>query len=254
MIKPGQALVRALGVHDGDLVALVGGGGKSSLLFALGEAYPRPTVLSTTTRIFSAQTRLAPCLSLAKIAAGRGQGRDLLSEMLAEHGRCLVIGELSGQKATGVAPDLPARWLSRPDVALVVVEADGARMRPLKAPAAHEPALPASATLLVVMAGIDALGRPVEEVAHRPELVCELAGLQPGDAVSEEAMALLLTHPDGGLKGLPDQTRCVVAINKVDGEGQLEAGRRLAGLILRAPQVERVLLLSLQCGRVDVVE
>lgn len=248
--ESGRQLVRALELQTGDLVALVGGGGKSSLLFACGTAFPGTAIMTTTTRIFSSQSRLAPCLSLNDIAAGQAKGRDRLAEMLAEHRRCLVIGEEQGEKAAGVPPELPAHWLHRPDVDLVVVEADGSRMRPVKAPAAHEPVIPEGTTLLVVVAGIDALHKPVSLVAHRPELVSELTGLQPNDPLTAEALALLLTHPAGGLKGMPAQSRCLVAINKVDSTASAQAGRTLAALIMRSGRVRRVVLLSLRYGRV----
>ena len=44
-------------------------------------------------------------------------------------------------------------------------------MRPVKAPAAHEPVIPLEATLVVPVVGLDALEGPIDEVAHRPELV-----------------------------------------------------------------------------------
>jgi molybdenum cofactor cytidylyltransferase len=247
--------VQALDLRDGDLVALVGGGGKSSLLFALGTAFPRPTVMTTTTRIFSAQSRLAPCLTMVELAQGEVNGRDRMGELLAVHGRCLIIGDQLGEKAAGVPPELPAQWLARTDVSLVVVEADGSRMRPIKAPAEHEPVIPEGTTLLIAVAGIDALGRPVEQAAHRPERFCGLTGLQPRDVISEEAMVVLLTHPAGGRKGLPESARFMVVINKVESAQQRVAGRRVAKLILRSARVQRVVLLSLRGGRVvDVVE
>ncbi len=132
-------LIEAFDLQPRDLVALVGGGGKSSLLFALGRQWPGRAVLTTTTRLFRAQTSLAAAaLPLADI--------DRLDEVLAAAGSCLVVGETAGDKVLGVPADLPARWLDRPAIDLVVVEADGSRQRPVKAPAAHEPVLPTGTT------------------------------------------------------------------------------------------------------------
>ena len=48
-----QGLVAALGLSDtSGVVSIVGGGGKSSLMFALAEALPGRVVMTTTTRIF----------------------------------------------------------------------------------------------------------------------------------------------------------------------------------------------------------
>jgi len=51
----------------------------------------------------------------------------------------------------------------------VLVEADGAAGRPLKAWAAWEPVIPGQTCLLVVMAGASGLGRPLTPAwVHRP--------------------------------------------------------------------------------------
>jgi probable selenium-dependent hydroxylase accessory protein YqeC len=103
-------LPAALGLGCGpELVAFVGGGGKTSLLFALAVALPGRVVITTTTRIFAAQMRLAPAVVYA-------DDLSRLGELLDAHGRCLVVGHVDGEKARGVSPDLPARLLARPDV------------------------------------------------------------------------------------------------------------------------------------------
>jgi molybdenum cofactor cytidylyltransferase len=168
MTTAGWSLAAALGIGDApELVALVGGGGKTSLLFALAAELPGRVVITTTTRIFDAQMSRAPAVVYAN---------DLspLGEALAAHGHCLVVGRVEGDKALGVPPDLPAQLLARPDVDAVLVEADGSRMRPIKAPADHEPVIPSGTTLLVPVAGIEALEGPLGEVAHRAEKIREI--------------------------------------------------------------------------------
>ena len=60
-------IVEALGLApNGELVAIVGGGGKSSLMFELAERLPGRGVMTTTTRIFSEQMSSAvECCTLA---------------------------------------------------------------------------------------------------------------------------------------------------------------------------------------------
>lgn len=162
------SLRAALGIGERpELVAFVGGGGKTSLMFALAAELPGRTVVTTTTRIFAAQMKLAPAVVFA-------DDLSRLDEILATHGCCLVVGRVEGEKAFGVDPHLPASLLARPDVDFVLVEADGSRMRPIKAPAGHEPVIPPETTLLVPVAGIDALDGPLDIVAHRPEKIREI--------------------------------------------------------------------------------
>jgi molybdenum cofactor cytidylyltransferase len=239
-------LLAAFGLSDSpELIAIVGGGGKSSLLFALGRALPGRVVLTTTTRIFAAQVQLADAVcELENLAA--------LGELLERYGRVLVIGNVEGEKAFGVPPELPAQLLARPDIDYVVVEADGSRMRPIKAPAAHEPAIPPETSLVIPLVGIDALDGPIEAVGHRPELVLSVIGrgeaagrkidggeqiahpaASPVQRLSVEEVARLITHPQGGMKGVPEGARVIPLINKVETEDQLRAARQIAHHILR---------------------
>ena len=248
-------LPAALGLGPGPaLVAFVGGGGKTSLMFALAAALPGRVVITTTTRIFAAQMRLAPAVVYA-------DDLSRLGEMLDVHGRCLVVGRVDGEKARGVDPDLPTRLLARPDVDAVLVEADGSRMRPVKAPAEHEPVIPPETTLVVPVAGLDALEGPIEAVAHRAELVKRITSEEPGSVPSPfgrglgrgsaagqqewltpTGLARVLTHPEGGLKGVPDGARVVPFLNKVESAARLDAARAAARLMLGEPRVDRVVL------------
>lgn len=239
------SLVEAFGLSEpGQLLAIVGGGGKSSLMFALARQLPGQVVMTTTTRIFAGQAQAAP----AALVAGQPRAAPWpeLAQALARHGRCLVTGPIQGDKATGVPLALPGRLLARPDVDYVLVEADGSRMRPVKAPAGHEPVIPPEATLVTPAAGIDALDGPIEQVAHRPQLVAALTGLREQDRLAPDSLARLLTDPSGGLKGAPERARVVPLLNKVESQAQWAAARRTAQHILKSGRVERVVLGALR--------
>jgi probable selenium-dependent hydroxylase accessory protein YqeC len=99
----------------------------------------------------------------------------------------------------------------------LLIEADGSRMRPLKAPGEHEPPIPAFATQVVVVAGLTALGQPLtSDWVHRPERFAALSGLEMGQAITSEAVARALSHLSGGLKNIPAGARRVVLLNQAD--------------------------------------
>lgn len=237
-------LMDALGIGERELVALVGSGGKTSLLFALATeltAAGRGVVLTTTTRIATAEVERVPTVYLT------GHLPDRRSDRLKTP--CLVIGATGTEKAKSVPLELPRRLLARPEVDAVLVEADGAKMLPVKAPAAHEPAVPPGTTLFVVLMGIDALDGPLHTVAHRPHLVSALTGRAESEHLRPADAATLLTHPRGGLKKIPPGARVVIFINKVETTAQMENAVQIAERVAVHPRVERVVLGALQTGR-----
>ena len=238
--------------RPGELIALVGGGGKTSLMFALARSLGRGIVTTTTTRIFAAQMKLAPAVCQMEIDKAREVDGVILrplselDEMLATHGQCLIVGKVSGEKAAGLLPEVPARLLARPSVKSIVVEADGSRMRPCKVPAAHEPVIPDNATMVIPVAGIDAVGGRLDKVAHRPELVTALTGLPPSELMTAEALGKILIHSQGGLKAVPTSARVIVFLNKVESLNELAVARKVARIVLKEERVQRVVIGALR--------
>lgn len=211
-------------------------------MFALAGLLPGRVVITTTTRIFVSQMDLAQ-------AVCRLDEEDFEDQLDTFDSSLLVVGQVEGDRALGVSPELPAQWLLRADVDWVVVEADGSRMRPVKAPAAHEPVVPREADLLIAVAGIDALAGPIRDVAHRPELVSAIAGLDASERLTPEALAEVLSSPHGGLKNRPELARASLLLNKVETRDQREAARRVARAALVHANVERVVIGALEGGQ-----
>ncbi len=111
----------------------------------------------------------------------------------------------------------------------LIIEADGSRKLPLKAPADHEPLIPGWANQVVVVAGLSGLGQPLSDAwVHRPQRFSEISGLPVGSAITRQALQSVLAHPMGSLKNIPAQARRVLLLNQaVDAEKQA-AGKGLA--------------------------
>ncbi|MFQ5400812.1 MAG: selenium cofactor biosynthesis protein YqeC [Anaerolineae bacterium] len=252
-------IISAFILQPSSLVSIVGGGGKTTLLFALAHAWPGRVVTTTTTRIFTAQMKLSPevVFFTAKDAKNAKKKNFApfavhLSAALDRFGECLVVGEVAGEKAHGVPPALPGHLLARPDVDLVLVEADGSRMRPIKAPADHEPVIPPETTLVVPVVGIDALDGRLVDVAHRPERVASIINYQlsiNNYQLTPADVAALLTHPEGGLKGAPPGARVIPFINKVETPSQLGAARQIARRALHASRIAHVVIGAVKTER-----
>lgn len=228
-------LTQAFSIRDKDVVSFVGGGGKTTAMFQLAAelvAQNKRVVTTTTTRIFAAQIQLAP----KHIAADtKAQMLRDVARTLRDSPHVLVIGAtVENGKAFGIAPGWVDELIALDQVDVVLVEADGSRMRAFKAPAEHEPVVPQSTTLLVPVVGADVLGKSLmEENVHRANLVAQLAGIAPGTPLDVEHLARVLAHPRGGLKNRPAQARVIPLINKVETDAQranaLEIARQLLG-------------------------
>lgn len=207
----------ALELSSHELISLVGGGGKSTLLFALGGSLRGEVILTTTTRMGEKQTN-----SMTPLMA---PSDEALTTAVHRRGRILVWDHLEAGsanqpgKAVGVSPDTADRWFDLADH--VVVEADGSRQMPFKAPAPHEPQLPGRSTVVVAVIGADAIGRCIGDQCFRPMRVAAIAGCGPYDRLTPERAARVLADDRGSRKGVPASARFVVAITKVDQTNQL---------------------------------
>jgi molybdenum cofactor cytidylyltransferase len=245
-------LSRALRIQPKEVIAFVGGGGKTTAMFRLANelvAQGQRVITTTTTRIFAAQIALAPHHVIHPESQPTRELLALLTQELDSHPHTLVTGKPDHQigKAFGVEPDAVKAMASLPKVDVILNEADGSRMRPFKAPAGHEPVVPECTTLLVPVVGVDTLGRPLtDKYVHRAGRVAELAGVETGVPVTPDIVIATLTHPQGGLKRLPPGARAVPLINKVESGEELTAARDLAHQLLTHHIIDAVILGAMQ--------
>jgi molybdenum cofactor cytidylyltransferase len=226
-----------LGLGDRELIAIVGAGGKSTVLFGLGTelaARGSRVVLTTTTKMGRTQVTDPACWSddPKAIDVAFQEGRPLF----------VAMNPIPG-KVTGPSPGAVDRLFAESTAAYVIVEADGARSMSVKAPAEHEPVIPSRSTLVIVVAGIDAVGRSVREVAHRPDRIAALTGLGPDSILTVADLAAILLHTHGGLKGIPDSARVAMAITKMTPETERAA-----------TELERLLRHQIPVGHVVTLE
>ncbi len=241
-------LTDALGLGAHEVVAITGAGGKTGTLYRLAEECldrGQTVIATTTTHMWPPGAEEAWPLVLGEPWAQRQQ----IARALAGHGRAFVARAIDASgRLQGFDPEQVEALAGL--ASIVLVEADGARGLWLKAPAAYEPAIPPGATVVVPVAGLQALGRPLDaSVVHRPERVAEVLQAPIGAPITEEMVATLLTHPQGALKGVPEGARVVALCNQAEGDSVRLAGRRIAARVLRAgDRVQRVVVGSLRQG------
>jgi probable selenium-dependent hydroxylase accessory protein YqeC len=225
--------IEALGLREKEVISLVGGGGKTTLMFALARelsSMGQSVITTTTTRILEPSSDETPQLIIEKNAEIIA---DLLRNNLKKYKHVTLAAEkLTASKLKGISPELIGKLVALKLADYIIVEADGAAGRPLKAPNATEPVIPASTTLVVPVVGIDALNsRLTDESVFRVEIASRLLGIPLGSIITPRDIAALITHPQGILKGSPEGVRIVPFINKMDREINLDRGQDIAHYI-----------------------
>lgn len=225
--KKRRSLTEALALdwERHSVIAVVGGGGKTSLLFRLAEECREAgkTVALTTTTHMGKRSDFP-------MAAG-GAKEEIFN--LLQQEKVVLVGEQDqkgSEKISGV--DLDTLKYLKKTADVVLVEADGAKRKPLKAPADWEPVIPADSDLVIAVAGRSGIGGRIENVCHRPGLAAALLEKSIKDRVTPEDAVKLAVSEAGLRKQVNTEFR--VLVNQVDTNADEELARRMAALFQKA--------------------
>ncbi len=230
------SLREGLKLEGGSVVSLVGGGGKTSLMFKLARelSMAGDTVLTTTTtKIFEPTPDQTGSVILSGSVTNILERAD---ELLDKHLHITaVVGLLpESGKLRGFRPEIIGEFWNSGLFQWIIVEADGAAGKPLKAPAAHEPVIPACTGRLVGIVGLEAVGQPLNDrLVFRPEQFGRLTGLRAGTNITEAAIADVFTCENGLFKGFCPKVMRIAFLNQADVMGNLAAGRRVVRILSR---------------------
>lgn len=204
-------------------ICLIGGGGKTTVMYELAAAWAacgRRVLVLTSTHIL--------CPADGSFATDAATVHNLWQQR-----RYAVIGtpELSTGKLTAPPQDLYEALQLQADV--ILCEADGSKHHPCKAPAAHEPVLLPDSDIVLAVAGMDALGRPLAQACQRPQLAAELLGCSLDSVIDVQMLTALLLSEQGSRKNVGTRAYYIV-LNKCD--------------LLKAAQQEEMLRLLVGAG------
>ncbi len=199
------------------VIAVVGAGGKTSALFQLARefrAIGRRVLVTSTTHMAVPVDGTADAIVLCPWMEFP-LGQSPFPPMGFENPPfSLLFARLASEKKLrGIHPGWIRALLPQWD--LILVEADGSRRLPVKAPASHEPVIPDCTDLVLGVVGLDCLGRSMtEETVHRPDLFARVTGCGPGCTIEWKHLVALTRHPEGLFKGV--SCKKAVILNKAD--------------------------------------
>ena len=245
----GRDLFEVLGARSG-VVCFVGAGGKKTTLYRLAAEHPGRVGVTATVHI-------------PYFPAGRGfhevveEGDGLIAAVseAARQGRRVAFACPSDKRArwSGVPPATLAGIQQAARFDLLLVKADGARSRLIKASDPDEPQLPSITDTLVAIVSARAIGEPLDErVAHRVDRVAKACGLRVGDKLAPEHVARVLAETCE-LGGRDPRTRVVPVINMVDDSLRERLARETASHLLRRSNRFESVVLTCMTGPDPVV-
>jgi probable selenium-dependent hydroxylase accessory protein YqeC len=239
-------LTEALGIKTREVISLVGAGGKTTLMFHLAKELVlsgKKVVTTTTTKILEPSSGETNFLFIDR---DEEKIKDFVGHYLDQYHHLTIARErLGSRKLKGVSPNLVDELGRSNKIDAIIIEADGAAGRPIKAPREWEPVIPSKTTLVVSILGVDGMEMELnEENVFQPEQVSKITGIPIGERITDEAMAILMAHPDGISRGTPSSSRVVAFLNKVDIPNGVLKAKSIAQKIFekKHQQIERVVL------------
>src|SRR6266702_1964322 len=224
------------------LIAITGAGGKTTTMYTLADELAqrgKRVITTTTTQIFYPEPGETDTLIVV------ADTPILLQKIRAawqKYHRLTVAGNvLRTEKLAGLQPEQPYELLMKSGADVVIVEADGARHRMIKAPGEHEPVIPLQTNVALLMISAEAINQPLSDrIAHRPEQVATVAGINVGDVLSPAVIARLMTSEQGGLKHISETATAYLLITHAS-MAQKAAIRELVYLIRSSSRIVDVL-------------
>ncbi|MCY4019483.1 MAG: selenium cofactor biosynthesis protein YqeC [Chloroflexi bacterium] len=240
-------LCQALEISRGDVAAFVGAGGKTSLLVGLGYELAESgwRVLATATREIPTEQ-----LSLFPHAMRYDSGAEAISQALSEFQFVFLYDNATWQKGvvSGPREDWARELLDSVDSDVLLVEADRSEGMPFKAPFPDEPWIPRETSLVVAMASLAALGKPLDdEHVYNPAAMVDQYGFVQNSPVKSPWLAQVLRDEELGLKNVPEQARVALFLNRTPERGYLRGrARMIARLSLQNPRIQAVAIGSVR--------
>lgn len=222
-------LSHALRLGEAPCLAVVGTGGKSSFLFQLAREFPPPVLVTSTTHLHKNQINLVD------------SHRLVFSDDSVEYhdqqyrGVTLVTGPLDGNHTLGIGAIALEKLneYSRKHKLPLIIDVDGLHQKSRKAPADYYPIISDLVDAVLVVAGLQACGKPLSEkfILH-PKNFSQLTGLKMGREIKIESLSCYLNHPEGGLKGIPSGVKRLALLNQANSPDLIAKAHKIAKAIL----------------------
>ena len=191
------------------VISIVGAGGKTSTIEYLASEYDsirKKLLVTTTTHMFQPDT-WAWC---------KEESMELVDRYFEEE-NVLWLG-IPCDNGKMKSPETSFLEQLRKKNIPMIIEADGSKRLPFKVPGEKEPVILEGSNIVIGVLGLDALGKPMNEVCFRYELAAKYLNKSEEDLITREDYVNLIISEYGLKKGIKKNMKYIVFLNKVDDE------------------------------------
>ena len=241
-------LIDQLNLTDRGVISLIGAGGKTSLMFRLAKELAdsnKRVLTTTTTKIFMPNSDNSPETIFAEsMDALLGQIKDRLQHY--SHFSAGSRYDSNLRKVIGLPPEMIDQLWHADLFDWIIVEADGAKRKPLKATGPHEPVIPSLTGHVILVAGLDAVGLPLnDDHVHRAQVFSRNTRRPLQSIIDEQAIATAVAIEIHKAKSSVQTVKTVVVLNKADTPEMIASGHRIERILARQTAIDKVIVTSL---------
>lgn len=202
-----------------EIISFVGAGGKTTAIFKLAKELrnlKKKVLISTTTHIFLPNKGDYDKFYLKDIKPDENIPPSSIS----------VIGEkILGAKLKGLGKLNLEKLIERDLFDFYLIEADGAKLKAIKAPNCYEPVIVDLTSKTVGLIGLDALGEEISNAAHRYEILMDLLNKNSYQNIEIEDIVNLTLHRCGLFKDAKGET--ILLLNKADSSNKIQMAKTI---------------------------
>lgn len=232
-----------------ELITLVGAGGKTTTMFKLANECANNgerVLVTTTTAIYYPDDQDVDSIILLD--------KDKFNPTNVKKGTITVIGESVSPegKLLGIDPLLVDKIYKNNYFDTILVEADGAKRRLIKAPASYEPVYPRNTTKVIGLVGLDAVGKRLnEKYVHRTGIFSQVTNTKEDEEITIHTVANLISSPYGTFKGSKNDWGKYLILNKGDNKELQDIGLSIVKLL--KPQCFQISVILITSYRSNII-
>jgi probable selenium-dependent hydroxylase accessory protein YqeC len=243
-----NSLIDTLQPGSKGVISLIGAGGKTSLMFQLAKElskFKQRVLTTTTTKIFMPKTWQSPETIIENDINKLIQKAEINSDNFYHFSAGSKYDPLS-KKIKGFSKNYINQLWQTKIFDWIIVEADGAKQKPIKASDVHEPVIPAETTHLILVTGLDSVGKALnDDNVHRSKIFSRNTELDMGEIIDEQAVAASITIEIKKARLLSSPEFNIVFLNKADTQGRKISGQKITKLLKTDKSIDTIITASL---------